>query len=104
MVHRPITPASSSRCRATGQHAHRRANGPRSSALSRAGLPRPSAIGVIPSARSSGVYSPFTSPLISVRTPNSIIRRQNATTVELFPRPGSPKIIMLGLVASDPPW
>ena len=68
--------------------------------MSRARLPRPSAIGVTPSARSSGVYSPFTSPAISVLMPNSIIRRISATTVEDLPRPGSPKTTRLGLVAS----
>jgi hypothetical protein len=55
-------------------------------------------IGVTPRAFTMGVYSPLTSPLISVRTPNIIIRNTSATTVELLPRPGSPNTTMFGLV------
>ncbi|WP_226360768.1 hypothetical protein [Pseudonocardia sp. ICBG1142] len=44
------------------------------------------------------MYSPFRSPEINVLKPNGIIRRQNAHTVDDFPRPGLPKIIMFGLV------
>ena len=46
------------------------------------------------------MYSPFTSPAISVLVPNSIIRRISATTVEDLPRPGSPNNTRFGLVAS----
>ena len=68
--------------------------------MSRAGLPRPSAIGVHAQRASSGVYSPLTSPEISALIPNNIMRSTNATTVELLPRPGSPNSTMFGLVAS----
>ena len=55
-------------------------------------------IGEYPNARTTGEYSPLVSPAINVLTPNSIIRRKNATIVEDLPVPGSPKKIRLGLL------
>ncbi len=83
---RPRITSSSRRCRSVLQAGQYVRSGPRSRALRRRGDPGPSAIGSIPSARSTGVYSPFRSPEINVLKPNGIIRRQNAHTVDDFPR------------------